>query len=106
MIIIKENKRTKTLKESDSGLVNSNDKKLFFTALQKEFTSDVLDSGVPELALIGTAERAIRSIPGWMFMSYQDKLMGRSPDIQRLKRKISITLNQLADQIGSMEYTP
>jgi hypothetical protein len=99
MIILKE----KQFKESNDGFMNSDAKKLLFTALSKEFHEDVVDGGLPELALIGTIERAIHSIQEWMFMSYQNRLIGNSPEIQSLKRNLAKRLSYLADQINSIE---
>jgi hypothetical protein len=99
MIILQEKKQ---IKESNDGFVNSDAKKLLFTALSKEFRDDTINGGIPELALIGTVERAIRSIQGWMFMSYQNRLIGNTPEIQNLKRNLAKELNHMANRINSI----
>jgi hypothetical protein len=96
MIIVKEKTR---VNESDSGFVDSDAKKKLFAALQMELLSDMKTGGVSEMALAGTVERAIRSIQGWMFMSYQDRLLGNDPELQKLKKNLARKLEDFANNL-------
>jgi hypothetical protein len=100
MIILKEAKEK--VKEAGSGFVNADAQKKLFTSLMLEFNADIKFGGVPEIALVGTVQRALNAIQSWMFMSYQDRNIGNDPEIQKLKKSIASLLARTANQINSL----